>query len=99
MSREEGASEVLNARLGDIRNVFKEIEDAKATNDRLRWLEGQLRNIELQLVHMLIQLESGCLIEELGLGMENQFMDTMNELATEISQLKSLIQVYRSCER
>lgn len=92
-------SEVLNSRLGGTRVGLTEVAEAKSTDLRVLWLEGQLRNIELQIMHMLVDLESGFSIEDLGLGSEADFMEAMDELAAEINQLRSLIQVCRSIGR
>lgn len=94
------ASEALLARLGDVQSVFiKAGETTINCNERLRWLRAQLRNIQLQLEHMLLQLESGCDIGEMGLGTKSDFIHMMDELAVEISQLSNLIQVCHSVER
>lgn len=92
-------SEVLNSRLGGTRVGISEVAESKSTDLRVLWLEGQLRNIELQIMHMLVDLESGFSIEDLGLGSEADFMEAMDELAAEINQLRSLIQVCRSIGR
>lgn len=91
--------DVLSEKLEGTQQGLKEVSKSKGDRDRLRWLERQLRNIERQLQHMLLDIEGGAPLWSLGLGVGDDFMEVMDDLGTEISQLRSLIQTCLSIER
>lgn len=94
-----GVTDVLTERLEGIQEALKEVRKSSGNPDRLRWLEGQLRNIERQLEHMLLDIDAGMPVSSLGLGIGEDFMTVMDDLGAEIANLRSLIQTCLSLER
>ena len=72
---------------------------AEVHNDRLHWLERQMANLVLQLQGMMVDLESGLSLSDIGYGSESEFVDMLEEVTATIQNLKSQILALRQVGR
>lgn len=89
--------------LGQCIGLAKEVERGASVvgdhNDRLHWLERQIANLVLQLQGMMVDLESGLSLSDIGYGSESEFAEMLEEVTATIQSLKSQILALRQVGR
>lgn len=71
----------------------------KQDGARLIWMEKQLNHIISQLHAMLLDIESGLSIFDIGFESEQDFEEMMNDIEAQIGTLKGQIQTLREVGR
>lgn len=68
-------------------------------NARLQWLERQMANLILQLQGMMVDLESGLSLSDIGFDGEADFVEMLEEMTITIQNLKGQILTLRQVGR
>ena len=89
----------VTERLEQAQSVLGELPDSKGANPQLLWLERQLANIVSQLLAMTADIEGGCSISDIGLFTDDEFQEMMEDLGTEIANLKSMIRTLKMMDK
>lgn len=84
-------STCLSGHLKEAQDALCEVPNTDAANPDLQWLERQLANIVAELQAMLANIEAGWPISCSGFFRDDEFQEMIDDLASEIANLKSMI--------
>lgn len=90
-----GLLDCVTERLEQAQSVLSELPDGMGPDPQLLWLERQLANIVSQLLAIAADIEAGCSVSEMGLGSNDEFQEMMEDLGTEIANLKGMIRTLK----
>lgn len=92
-------SQCLSGMLEDAQRALSDLpKGAVASSPRVRWLERHLAHLVNQLQSLILDIEAGCSLSDLGFSGE-EGEERIGDLAVEISSLKGMIQTARMIER
>lgn len=80
------------ASCNDLESDIQQASDSPQVQQQLAWIERQLSGLVGKLQAMLLDLDSGLSIAEMGFFDSEELQDFLQDLATQIAQLKSIAQ-------
>lgn len=89
----------LTETLGQAQTAVDELPVGDVKGARVLWLERQLAHIVGQLQAMLVDLESGLSVADLGFFGDQEFQNMVDDLGSQIANLRGMIQAAREIGR
>lgn len=92
-------STCISEHLKEAQEAMGDVPNTNAANPNLQWLERQLANIVAELQAMLADIEAGWPISNAGFFCNDEFQEVIDDLASEIANLKSMIRSLKDVGR
>ena len=98
----EGVMDVsmcLTETLGQAQTAMDEVTAGDVRGERLQWLERQLAHIVGQLQALLMDLDAGLSVADLGFFDDEECQEMVADFGRQIANLRGMIQVARQLGR
>ncbi|MEM8519532.1 hypothetical protein [Janthinobacterium sp. CAN_S7] len=79
--------------LNTAREALDGLGEGNVRNERLHWLERQLANVLTQLGGMMMDLESGLSVADMGYFGDEEFQGEIDDFGRQIANLRSMIRI------